>query len=199
MPGRASRPGDRQGGRKIVPDHRRGLAFDGDRRPGACRPARQSAARCRPNSSHHGRDARLVGSDPASKPHRRGRSRPWQGDRRRQCRPPSMRRSVQKSAPPGRSGLSAENSSAVGASANPSGVTTNHRGSPGVETRFRRTLLPHCRSEITGSVGEASQLADGRLAPLFLTLDRVHWRILQPAVGEIPIISQIARILNNRC
>ena len=60
-PARASRRGKRQPvGREFGPRHVRGIAIDAISRPrsAARRPARRSAARCKPNSIRHGRGGR---------------------------------------------------------------------------------------------------------------------------------------------
>ena len=186
-----------QSGREIEPDHRSaGRSMRDRRRSVAHRPARRSAARCKPNSIRHGRDGRSgrsarAGRGIAVADHGRG-ERIGGGD----GWPPSMRRSVQKSAPPARSGRSVENSSAACAS-QPHPHATNHPESPKSRSGSRHYVA---RFQGINPDDQRCISAAFRTVPYSDTKYREYLRLNpQPISGKFPIISQIAGILNNRC
>ncbi len=123
------------------------------------RRARRSATHCIWSSNRHGHYDR---SDrPARLRHRHGKSwRPRAGPTS-QGSPPSRPRSVQKSAPAGQPGLWAENSSAAGASQNPSGRELTITG-VGSRDRQRCRFLPH-RRNWRGVALASRRLASGRI------------------------------------
>jgi hypothetical protein len=129
-PGRGSRPGNRT----VPADYRaRPRAGMGDTtlwRPSAAhQPARRCEAHCKRSSSLHARDAGRFGRfDRWSNPRRRNRSPPHAGDRTRRCWPPTLLRSVQRSAPSRQPVRSEGISPPAGASANHpfSELPTNH-------------------------------------------------------------------------
>jgi hypothetical protein len=119
-PGRESRFGNRIVPADYRPRPRAGTGDTTSRRPSAAhQPARRCEARCKRSSSLHARDAGRFGRfDLRSNPRRRNRSPPHAADRTRRCWPPTLLRSVQKSAPSRQPGRSEGISPPAGASAN---------------------------------------------------------------------------------
>lgn len=117
--------------------------------PAGCRPGRRHGPNCKPNSSHHAREAgRIDRSGRSSQRRRHDRSQAHATGRTRRWWRPNMRRSAQKSAPPQPSGRSEGISATAGASANPSPSTRLANHAQGEVSRFGSRQTDIARGEI---------------------------------------------------